>query len=194
MQEIYCKNQKELHKWLKKNHSSLKGIWLVFDKGTHRSMSYDDIVEELLCFGWVDSKPGKVDATKSKLWIAPRNPKSNWSAINKQRIGKLQKEGRLHDSGKAIVSLAKKSGSWNALNDVASLSVPADLQIELRKFPDAHTHFDTFPPSTKKAILEWILNAKKPETRVKRVKETASLAQKNIRANQYRQPKRSSEL
>ncbi len=190
MQELYCKNQKALHEWLKRNHASLKGIWLVFDKGAHRTMSYDDIVEELLCFGWVDSKPGKVDATKTKLWIAPRNPKSNWSAINKQRIGKLQKERRLHTSGKAIVSLAKKSGSWDALNDVGSLSVPADLLTALQKFPDAKAHFDTFPPSTKKAILEWIMNAKKLETRAKRVEETASLAQKNIRANQFRQPKR----
>ncbi len=95
----------------------------------------------------------------------------------------------MHASGIAVVELAKKSGTWNALNEVEDLVLPTDLQLAFSKNKKAFEHFDAFPRSAKRGILEWILNAKKEETRLKRINETVSLAAKNIRAAQARQIK-----
>lgn len=77
-------------------------------KGKDRTMSWEDIVKELLCFGWIDSKAGSVDSTKSKIWISPRKPNSGWSAINKINIENLIKEGRMQKAGLEVVEQAKK--------------------------------------------------------------------------------------
>ena len=91
----------------------------------------------------------------------------------------------MHASGLNVVATAKANGTWNALDDVENLIVPPDLKAEFEKHTHALNHWNSFPRSAKRGILEWILNAKKPETRAKRIEETARLAQQNIRANQY---------
>jgi uncharacterized protein YdeI (YjbR/CyaY-like superfamily) len=93
------------------------------------------------------------------------------------------------EAGTAAVETAKRNGSWTALDAVEELEEPADLRRALDRQPAARRYWDAFPPSTRRAILEWIGNAKKPETRGKRVAETAELAAENVRANQWRQPK-----
>ncbi|MBX9765130.1 YdeI/OmpD-associated family protein [Patescibacteria group bacterium] len=187
MDSVYIKNIPALRAWLKKNHTRKSGCWLVYDKGEKRSMHMSVVIDELLSYGWVDSKVGKVDHERSRVWIAPRNPKSNWSKVNKTKIARLMKEKRMKPAGLRMVTLAKKTGTWDALNAVEALEVPSDLKKTLKTHAPASAHFDAFPRSVKRAILEWILNAKKPETRAKRIEETAKLAAKNIRANQYRQ-------
>ena len=91
--------------------------------------------------------------------------------------------------GLALIREAQKNGAWDALNDVENEIVPSDLQIALKKAPQAEKNLGQFPQSSKKNILEWILNAKRPDTRQKRIEETVELAKENIRANHYRQPK-----
>ena len=151
------------------------------------SVYYDDAVEEAICFGWVDSKPNKRDDESYYLFMAQRKPGSNWSKLNRQRAEKMVAKGRMDQAGMAMVALAKQTGTWEALEDVQNAVVPPDLAEALLANVAANANFDAFPPSSKRIILEWILNAKKPETRQKRIGETVALAAKNIKANHYRQ-------
>jgi uncharacterized protein YdeI (YjbR/CyaY-like superfamily) len=184
MNEIFCKNTKELRDWLSKNHAKSKGIWLITYKGAKRTMTWGEVVEELLCYGWIDSTAGKVDDERSKIWISPRKPKSNWSRVNKLLVEKLVKEDRMTQAGLEKINLAKENGSWTTLDSVENLEVPEDLEKEFGKYKDAKQNFENFPRSAKKIILHWIVSAKTDVTREKRIKDTALKASQNIRANQ----------
>ncbi|MEM9261241.1 MAG: YdeI/OmpD-associated family protein, partial [Bacteroidota bacterium] len=105
---------------------------------------------------------------------------------NKQRIAALEKAGKLATPGYTMVEDAKRRGTWDALNEVEDLIVPADLAEALQKYQQARSNWDNFPPSTRRGILEWIFNAKRAPTRAKRVLETAEMASRNERANQFR--------
>ncbi len=142
--------------------------------------------DEALCFGWVDSKPNKRDARSYYQYFSKRNPASNWSRVNKDKVERLLKAGLMATPGLEMVRIAKESGTWTALDNVENLVIPQDLQAAFEKYPPAADNFDQFLSSVKRGTLEWIFNAKRPATRSKRLEETASLAQKNIRANQYR--------
>lgn len=188
-ESFHPKDRAALRKWLEQHHERETGIWLIINKvaSGKAKLAYDEIVEEALCFGWIDSKPRSLDDARSMLWLAPRKKGSNWSRINKERVESLIRSKRMTPAGLRKIEAAKKDGSWDALNDVESLLVPDDLAKALAAYPNAGAYFDAFPRSVKRAILEWILNAKKAETRQKRVTETAALAEKNVRANQWRQ-------
>lgn len=185
--EYYPKCRSEWRQWLQENHAQKDGIRLILaKKGSGLpSLPVADAVEEALCFGWIDSVAHKLDDKRYKIFFSPRNPKSKWSKINKGRVKKLAKLGLIAPAGKKMIALAKNTGTWDALNEVDQLLLPKDLKAAFSKNKKASNFFDAFPPSTKRVILEWILNAKQPETRIKRIKETVELAEKNIRANQY---------
>lgn len=174
--------------WLEEHHARPQGIWVVtFKKSSGQpSLGYDALVEEALCFGWIDSKPGKVDAWRTKLWFAPRKRGTGWSRLNKERIARLQADGLLHPAGETKIAEAQADGSWTKLDAVESLEIPADLENAFRQHRGAAANFEAFPRSAKRGILEWILQAKRPETRARRIAETASLAARNERANQWR--------
>lgn len=176
--------------WLEENHAEQAGVWLVTFKKSAGSprLEYNDAVEEALCFGWIDSKPSKLDEQRSMLWFSPRKAKSGWSRINKQRVEKLMAEGRMHAAGLLVIEQSKANGSWDKLDEVEDLVVPVDLRVALEKYENAAENFAAFPRSARRAILEWILNAKKPETRARRVEETAEMASRNERANQWKRP------
>ncbi len=184
---IEVKTRTQLRAWLLANHTRATGVWLVtWKKGSGQpALPYDEAVEEALCFGWVDSKPGVVDARRTRRWLAPRKPGSGWSKLNKTRIAALTRAGLMHASGLARVREAKKDGTWSKLDLVEQLLVPADLAAAFAANPGAAANFEAFPRSVKRNILEWITQAKKPETRLARVTTTATLAAKNQRANQW---------
>jgi uncharacterized protein YdeI (YjbR/CyaY-like superfamily) len=177
--------------WLKKHHTRNEGVWFIsFKKAAKQPIvSYDEAVEEALCFGWVDSKGRKLDEQRSMLWFAPRKAGSGWSAPNKGRVAKMTEAGLMAPAGLAKVQSAKADGSWAALDAVEALEVPPDLAKALAKHPPAAKNFDAFPRSAKRGILEWISNAKRAETRAARIAQTAELAQRNERANQWTGPK-----
>ena len=185
--QFLAHDRAEWRAWLAQNHWAATGVWLVFyKKGSGKPhLSYDEAVEEALCFGWIDSKPGKLDDERSMQYYSPRKPKSNWSKPNKERAEWLTAAGLMTENGLKMVELAKQTGTWTALDEVEALVVPPDLQAELEARPPAAAHFGAFPRSVKRGILEWLQNAKTPETRQKRITETARLAAENIRANQY---------
>lgn len=178
----------EWREWLAANHSRPTGVWLVsYKKATGKPrIEYDEAVEEALCFGWVDSKPNKLDAERTLLWFAPRKAGTGWSRPNKLRIERMTQAGLMAEAGLAKVEQARRDGSWTRLDAVEGLEIPADLGQALDVYPSAATHFEGFPRSAKRGILEWIANAKTRETRARRVEETARLASRNERANQWR--------
>lgn len=178
----------EWRAWLGQNHLRPEGVWLIsFKKATgQQQFGYDEAVEEALCFGWVDSKPNKLDAERSMLWFAPRKAKSGWSKPNKQRVEKLISAGLIMPAGLAKVEAAKQDGSWSALDAIEALEIPEDLGVALAENTTAQQYFESFPRSVKRGILEWVISAKKPETRAKRITETVTLAAQNMRANQWR--------
>lgn len=185
---IHPATRAEWRAWLERNHARPDGIWWISYKRTAGKprVTYEEAVEEALCFGWIDSRAGTVDEERTMLWMSPRKPGTGWSRINKGRVARLMAEGRIAPPGLAKIEAAKADGSWNALDAIEALEMPADLEQALASYPDAARYFDAFPPSAKKQILQWITLAKKPETRAARVAEAARLANENIRANQPR--------
>lgn len=186
---VHPKTRAEWRKWLEKNHTRTEGIWLItYKKATGKPrVEYEEAVEEALCFGWIDSKANKLDDERSLLWMSPRKPGTGWSRPNKERIERLTAAGLIAPAGLAKIEAARKDGSWEALDAVEALEIPPDLEKAFAAYETAKPNFEAFPRSVKRAILEWISNAKKPETRAKRVEETARLAAENVRANQWRQ-------
>jgi uncharacterized protein YdeI (YjbR/CyaY-like superfamily) len=174
----------EWRAWLEQNHTRTEGIWFVSYKksaGKPR-VTYEDAVEEALCFGWIDGKAGTVDEERTMLWMSPRKPGSGWSRPNKIRLERLMADGRMAPSGLEKLEAAKRDGSWTLLDAVEALEMPDDLEQALASYPDAARHFAAFPPSARKVILQWITLAKKPETRAARIAEAARQANDNVRA------------
>lgn len=185
---IHPLSREAWREWLRDNHQRTAGVWLVsYKKGTGKPrVDYDAAVEEALCFGWIDSKPNKLDAERTLLWFAPRKPGSGWSRPNKLRVEKLMAAGLMAEAGLQKVEQSRRDGSWTRLDAVEALQIPEDLDEALRKLPPARENFEAFPRSAKRGILEWIANARTAETRARRVDDTARLACQNQRANQWR--------
>ena len=185
---VHATTRADWRAWLEANHERPGGVWLVsFKRATGRPfVSYDEAVEEALCFGWVDSKPRKLDDERTMLWFAPRKAGSGWSRPNKERVARAEAAGRVAPAGAAKVAAAQRDGSWTMLDGVEALEVPPDLAAAFAAYPDAARRFEGFPRSAKRGILEWIVQAKTPTTRHKRVEETARLANDGVRANQWR--------
>ena len=181
VEHFYAPNRENWHKWLDENHDTESAIWLVFDKGKNRTMSWQDIVEEALCYGWIDSRPGKVSDTQSKLYITKRKPKSVWSKINKLSAERLIKEGRMQPAGMASVDVAKRNGSWNALELSDNLIIPSELSLLFNSNKTAKNNFDSFPVGTRKNTLQWIYDAKTEPTRLRRIEQTFEAAKLNTR-------------
>jgi uncharacterized protein YdeI (YjbR/CyaY-like superfamily) len=174
----------EWRAWLAANHTRGAGVWLVTWKASAPgpTISYEDSVEQALCFGWVDSKGKALDAERTMLWFAPRRSRSGWSRPNKQRIERLLAAGLMAPAGLALVEAAKADGSWTLLDAVEDLIVPDDLAAAFDAHPGARANWDAFPRSPRRAMLEWLVQARKPETRARRVAEIAEKAAHNERA------------
>ncbi len=185
---VEVRSRSDWRGWLIDHHQTSSGIWLVTHKkaagGTH--VPYNDVVEEALCFGWVDSLPRKLDETRSQLLLTPRKPTSRWSRANKERIERLVAAGQMMPAGIDAVEQAKAAGTWTALDEVENLVEPDDLRAALDSHPSARAAWDSFPPSARRGILEWILSTKRAPTRAARIAETAQLAARGERANQWR--------
>lgn len=186
---FHAANRQDWRDWLETHHQSEKSVWLIIYKKESdvESVYYPEAVDEALCFGWIDSKPNKRDEYSYYQFFSKRNPKSNWSKVNKAKVERLLAEGLMTAAGLEMIEIAKQNGTWTALDEVEKLSVPDDLQWAFQQNQVAFAFWEKFPPSSKRGILEWIQNAKRPETRQKRIEETVAKAEQNIRANHYRQ-------
>ena len=181
---VHADDRATWHAWLEANHATAGGAWLVTwrPRTGHAYLDYEAMIEEALCFGWVDSTGGRVDDDRGKLYFAPRKPRSVWAATNKARVERLIAAGRMAPAGLAAIERAKANGSWEVLDSVERLDVPGDLAAALDDLPPAAANFGAFPPSARKMLLGWVATARRPETRAARIMQVAEAAARNERA------------
>ena len=183
---VLAETRAEWRAWLERNHES-KGAWLVsWKKATGRPfIPYPETVDEALCFGWVDSRPNKLDDERAMRLFTPRQPKSPWSRLNKEKVARLSEQGLIAPAGERMVETAKANGSWTVYDEIENIVIPSDLAASLAEDERARGFFERFPDSSKKAALWWIKTAKKPETRAGRIAETVRAAAQNRMANHF---------
>lgn len=187
IESFYPTSRIEWREWLEKNHVSKQSIWLVFyNKASNKpSISWSEAVDEALCFGWIDSKKVAIDKEKSHQFFSKRKDKSTWSKINKAKIEKLIADGQMREEGFKSIEKAKQNGSWTILDEVEELIIPNDLEEGFKSEPDSKNFFLSLSKSVRKAMLQWLVLAKRPETRQNRIREIVELAAKKQRPKQF---------
>lgn len=168
----------EWHHWLAANHASSDGAWLALAKKRSGAAapSYEEAVEEALCWGWIDTTARRLDEMRYLGLFTPRKADGTWARSNKERVARLIAEGRMQPAGQAVIDAAKASGAWTLLDEIEAHVVPDDLAAALAADDRAATGFDALPGSTKEMALYWIATAKRPETRERRIKATVAAA------------------
>lgn len=187
--ETFCPaSQQEWRQWLKKNHRSKQSVWLVSYKKNSNipTVTYNEAVDEALCFGWIDSTKKSLDEERSMQFFCQRKPNSVWSKINKAKVQRLIEEGRMTKAGLSCIEVAKQNGSWTILDEVEELIIPKDLAIEFRRNPGSKEYFLSLSKSMRKMMLQWLVVAKRPETRQNRIKEIAEQAAQKLKPKQFR--------
>ncbi|MFD2561403.1 YdeI/OmpD-associated family protein [Aquimarina rubra] len=181
--ELYFKNDKEWRHWLHENHLSSDGVYLIFYKVESKqpSMRWEEAVKVALCYGWIDSTVKRLDEERRRQYFCPRKPKSVWSKLNKTYIIDLIQNGLMHQSGLDVIEAAKKNNSWTALDDVENGVVPDDLQKAFDKNQSAYDNYLNFSRGYRKSYLYWLNQAKRQETRDKRILEIIRLCKANIK-------------
>lgn len=167
----------QLRDWLEANHAQEASIWLVTYKKHvgEKYVSTEQILDEVLCFGWVDGIRRKLDDDRTMQLIAPRKTQ-HWAKSYKDRVARLDAEGRMHPAGLASIEESKRNGLWDFMNDVDALIIPDDLNVALESNPPALENFTTAAPSYRRNVLRWIKLAKTDKTRAKRIDKTADFA------------------
>jgi len=177
------KSRAEWRAWLQKHHERSAGVWLVMAKKASKlpTVAYVDAVEEALCFGWIDGVVNPVDGTYYKQSFTPRKPKSAWASTNKARVDKLIAAGLMMPAGMKAIEIAKQNGAWSAHDAVEAMTMPDDLLKALKKVKGAKAVWDAYPASVKKQCFYRLANAKREETRAKRLAAIVTAAAKGER-------------
>ena len=171
-------SRSEWRAWLEANHRVAGGVNLVTWKkrAGQPTVTYEEAVEEALCFGWIDGVLGRLDDDRTTLWFSPRRPKSTWARSNKERVARLEAAGLMTEAGRAAVELARANGSWESLDLIDALVVPDDLAAALAQWPGAREHFEASSASVRRSALAWVYQAKRPTTRAARAEQVAAIA------------------
>jgi uncharacterized protein YdeI (YjbR/CyaY-like superfamily) len=180
---IHPDSRADWRAWLEEHQSDASGVWLVSWKARlHRpTVSYEEAVEEALCFGWIDGKTRRVDDERTMVRFSPRRRGSVWARSNKERVARLEAAGMMAEAGRRAVEVARADGSWTRLDAVEEMAIPEDLALALAARPGARDHFDAYSPSARKGVLGWIALAIRPETRARRVSLAADVAERGDR-------------
>lgn len=183
-QKVEVASVAELRAWFKANHAQAESIWVVTYKKSvpGKYVSRDAVLDEVLCFGWMDGRRMKLDDERTMQLLSPRKAQ-HWAKSYKDRVAELTETGRMHPAGLRAVEIAKENGMWDFMNDVDALIKPNDFEAALLAHPPALENYENFPPSAKRDILRWIKLAKKSETRAKRIHKAATMAAQNKRAS-----------
>lgn len=185
---FYPIDSRAWREWLMENHQTKQAVWIVFHKKSSekKSITWSEAVDVALCFGWIDSKKISVDNETSHQYFSRRKPKSTWSKINKQKIIHLIENGLLHEAGYKSIEIAKENGFWTLLDEVEELIIPEDLEAEFATKPLAKAFYVSLSKSVKKAILQWIVLARQPQVRQKRIAEIVECAEQNLKPKHLR--------
>jgi uncharacterized protein YdeI (YjbR/CyaY-like superfamily) len=191
IETFYPKSRQEWREWLQENHSQKYSVWLIYYKmkSDVPTVKYSEAVDEALCFGWIDSKAKRLDDEKFMQFFSRRRENSVWSKVNKEKIERLTKEGLMTEAGFEIIEKAKQNGSWTILDEAEALIIPADMEKEFLRNPKAKEYFLSLSRSDKRNILQWLVLAKRPETRLKRINEIVELAGKGQKPKQFNRQK-----
>ena len=175
--QVEVKSSSELREWLLMNHTQKESIWLVTYKKevTEKYVSVQEVLDQLLCFGWIDGIRRKLDQERTMQLVAPRKVE-HWSQTYKLRFAKLEELGLIHQSGFNAVESSKKAGLWNFMDDVDNLIIPNDLQEALTKTNEAKLFFEAINASSKRFVLRWIKLAKTDKTRASRIEQIVQLS------------------
>ena len=183
----YPKSNQEWRQWLEENHLQKEAVWVVFYKksANQPTVTWTDAVDEALCFGWIDSIKKKLDTERSIQFFSRRKPNSTWSKINKQKVIHLVETAKMTPAGLACIDIAKQNGWWEILDSVEALTIPQDLENALNTSETAMHYFSGLSKSVRKMMLQWLVLARRPETRQKRIKEIVALAAKKQKPKQF---------
>ena len=172
------RNREEWRNWLEKNHAKETEVWLVFLKQhtARPNVSYNDAVEEALCFGWIDGVKRSVDEDRYMHRFSPRTLDSKWSGLNKERAQRMLNAGQMALAGQTSIKLAKKNGRWTEpVSTRTSFSMPPELNERLKRNNKAATFFESLAPSYQRQYMAWIATAKRAETKKRRLDEAIEL-------------------
>jgi uncharacterized protein YdeI (YjbR/CyaY-like superfamily) len=175
---VFFATPEDLESWLEEHHSSSDGVWLKFaKKGSGiQSVAYTEALEVALCFGWIDGQARRLDELHYLQRFTPRRTRSRWSKINREKAERLIEQGRMRPAGLEEVERARADGRWDEAYDSATTAtVPADFQASLDAEPAAQAFFETLSKSKRYSFLYRIEDAKRPETRAKRIAEYVAL-------------------
>lgn len=184
LEELYFQNDTEWRDWLHKNYNQKEGIHLIFYAVSHpkKSMRWEEAVRVALCYGWIDSTVKSIGTGKRRQYFCPRKPKSVWSKVNKDHLKELKANGLMHKSGLDSIKTAKKNGSWTALDDVEKGIIPQNLKAAFNNNTQAYKNFKGFTKGQRKSYLYWLNQAKREETKQKRIREIVQLCEQNIKS------------
>ncbi|UKB77613.1 YdeI/OmpD-associated family protein [Chryseobacterium sp. MEBOG07] len=182
---VYVNTKAEWREWLENNHHVEQSIWLVCNtkKSNLPVVYWTELVDEALCFGWIDSTRKTIDEGSFMQLFSRRKPKSTWSKINKEKVERLIENKLMTQAGLETIRIAKENGSWTILDTVEELIIPEDLNETFKLHEGSEAYFLSLSKSIKKMMLQWIVLAKRPETRKNRIDEIA------IQAAQNKKPK-----
>ena len=178
-QKVEVTSQAELRRWLEQNHQQEESVWLVtFLKAVpEKYLSTAEVLDELICFGWIDGIRRKLDERRTMQLISPRRVQ-HWAKSYKDRAAKLIAEGKMHAAGFHSIEHSKQVGLWDFMEDVDRLEVPQDLQDGLDKVPGASDFFHRLNDASKRFVLRWLKLAKTEKTRKARIQQLAELSGK----------------
>jgi uncharacterized protein YdeI (YjbR/CyaY-like superfamily) len=174
----------EWHDWLDANHLTVEFLWVIIQKKASKKQGirYEEAVLEAVSYGWIDGQIKRIDDDEYMQRYTPRRPNSIWSKSNKKRVEKLIKEGRMTPAGMKKVKEAKRSGQWEkAYSSRAPVEIPEDLQTALGAVPEAYKNFLAFPPSARFMYIHWINEAKRENTRKRRIYTVVVRSENNQR-------------
>ena len=177
-EKVEVRSSGELRSWLVTNHTQAESVWLITYKKDHPLyyVTRWEVLDELLCFGWIDGMRRKLDAERTMQLISPRKAE-HWAKTYKERAARLIDKGKMHKAGLDAISRSKESGLWNFMDDVDNLVIPDDLAQALTKLDGAIEFFSAINDSSKRFVLRWLKLAKTEETRNKRIAKLAQLSQ-----------------
>ena len=177
--KIEIESSEDLRNWLSQNYSNENSFWLVTYKKneTTKYVSRWDVLDELLCFGWIDGIRRKLDDKRTMQLISKRKAE-HWAKSYKERVEKLIERRKMHESGLKSIEDSKLSGLWNFMDDVDNLIIPKDLRNALLQKTNAFKFFNGINDSSKRFVLRWLKLAKTEKTREKRINQLVELSSK----------------
>lgn len=184
--QLEVKSRAAWRAWLQEHHADAKGVWLVTWPRGKGGLTYDDAIEEALCFGWVDARMRRHEDAAFAHVFGPRKPQSAWSAANRERVEALERRGLMRAAGRRAVAIGKANGAWRTVEATAAGAVPEALAAALARSPIAKRRFDAMTPATRATILRWIKGGTTPDARTERIRITVQLAQRGLKSSSAR--------